>query len=146
MSGRTFVIPASSEAGMDGHRGGRTNEQRTQRLMEAWIHEPGANNNFDPQTLVANCIEGGFDLLLLDESTLPPAFFDLRSGMVGDLLHRLSVYRLRMAAVVPDLTAHNERFQEFAREANRGTSWRFFDTREAALEWLQGGPPEAKPR
>jgi len=59
--------------------------------------------------------------------------------MRGDRLHRLSVYRLRMAAVVPNLNSHDERLQEFAREANRGQSWRFFDTREAALEGLQNG-------
>jgi len=32
---------------------------------------------------------------------------------------------------------HSLRFQEFLREANRGRQFRFFPTREEAIQWLE---------
>jgi hypothetical protein len=95
-----------------------------------------ANGAFEPRVAVADCIENGADALLFDQGTLPPAFFDLSSGIAGDLLHRLSVYRMRLAAVVPDPSVHSPRFQEFMREANKGRAYRFFPHRDDAIQWL----------
>lgn len=77
---------------------------------------------FDPAGVVASCIESGAHALLIDRGALPGTFFDLSSGVAGELLHRLSVYGIRMAGVVPDPAAHSQPFQEFLREANRGSS------------------------
>lgn len=91
---------------------------------------------FEPRAVVAECIENGCDALLFAEGALPPAFFDLSSGVAGDLLHRLSVYQMRMAAVVADPTSYSPRFQEFMLEANKGRAYRFFPHRDAAVRWL----------
>jgi hypothetical protein len=42
-----------------------------------------------------------------------------------------------MAAVLPDPSIHSARFQDFAREANRGRQIRFFATRGEAVAWLE---------
>lgn len=100
------------------------------------IHvEPREADGFDPREIVTRCIESGADGLLLEGP--PPAFFDLSSGVAGDLVHRLSLYGIRMAAVVPDVAAHSGPFQDFAREANRGAQFRFATTREEAIRWLE---------
>ena len=91
---------------------------------------------FDPAALFRDCIESGADALLMDQEALPASFFDLSSGHAGELLHRLSVYQMRLAVVVPDLTVHSESFQAFAREANRGLQFRFVPSRREAIEWL----------
>jgi hypothetical protein len=98
--------------------------------------EAQAAGTFDPLTIVRDCAENDAQALLFDSGALPPAFFDLSSGVAGDLLHRLSVYQIRMAGVVPDPGAYSPRFQEFMREANRGNQYRFFTDREAAIQWL----------
>ena len=90
----------------------------------------------DPAAWVAGCIERGVSALLLRDNALPAAFFDLRSGVAGELVQKLTNYRIRMAAVVPDLTVHPPRFREFAREANAGSQIRFVATREEAIAWL----------
>ena len=92
---------------------------------------------FHPLDAVAACFERGAQALLLDRSALPPAFFDLRTGVAGELVQKLAQYGIRLACVVPDLGAQPERFQEFAREANRGGRARFCGTREEALGWLE---------
>lgn len=102
----------------------------------ALYFEPAPGEPFDPTELVAMCVENGSRSLLLDEQALPAAFFDLSTGVAGELLHNLSKYRLRLAAVVPNAAAHSARFQDFLRESNRGQEFRFFSNRLAAIDWL----------
>ena len=99
-------------------------------------------SSFDPAAAVAACIESGSRALLLDRDAVPPGFFDLSSGVAGELLHRLSVYGLHMAAVVPDPSRCSQPFQDFVREANRGRQFRFFPTRDDAVRWLESAPPD----
>jgi hypothetical protein len=89
-----------------------------------------------PSKVVEACIESGAHGLLLDHGSLPPAFFDLSSRIAGELVHKVTLYDIRTAIVVPDLAVHSERFQEFAREANHSRQFRFFRTRSEAAEWL----------
>lgn len=98
--------------------------------------EPEAARPVDPVAAVIGCIEQGARALLLDAGALPAAFFDLSTGVAGDVVQKLVNHGVRMAAVVPDLGAQPERFQEFAREANQGRQFRFFATRADAIDWL----------
>ncbi len=104
--------------------------------MRAFIEfEP--HGAFTPAAVAAACVEQGEQAILIDRDALPPAFFDLSTGVAGELAQRLTLYGVRLACVVPDLSAHSERFQEFAREANQGRQFRFFDSREDATAWLE---------
>ncbi len=94
---------------------------------------------FDPNAVFTRCVESGHASLLLDHEALPAEFFDLSSGVAGELLHKLTTYRIRLAGVVPDPGIHSERFQEFMGEANRRDDYRFFSTREEAVAWLDSG-------
>lgn len=98
--------------------------------------EPDPGAPFDPRELVVSCIESGARSLLLGADVLPSDFFDLSTGVAGELLHHLSKYQLRMAAVVPAPAVHSEHFQDFLYEANRGQQFRFAESRQAALDWL----------
>jgi hypothetical protein len=100
-------------------------------------YKPDPPEAFAVRSVIAGCVENGADALLFDRDALAPAFFDLSSGVAGELLHQLSIYRIRMAAVVPDPAQHSQRFQEFMREANQGRQYRFFPDREAAIAWLE---------
>ena len=95
----------------------------------------------DPTAIVTRCVEGGARALLLDRAALPAEFFDLSSGFTGELLHRLSLYGIRLAAVVANPSRCSRSFQDFVREANRGQQFRFFPTREDAIHWLEAAPP-----
>ena len=101
--------------------------------------EPDDTRPTDPVAAVVGCIERGARGLLLDAGALPAAFFDLRTGVAGDVVQKLVNYGIRLAAVVPDLGAQPERFREFAREANEGRQFRFFATRGEAIDWLGTG-------
>lgn len=91
----------------------------------------------DPVRAVIRCIEEDTWALLFDRGALPGTFFDLSTGVAGELLQKLMNYGVRVAAVVPDPSVHSVRFQEFAREANKGRQIHFATTRDAALAWLE---------
>jgi hypothetical protein len=98
--------------------------------------EPDSNQPFDPVTLVTDCIASGASSLLLDVNVFPPEFFDLSTGLAGELVRKLGMYQVRMAGVVPDVGVHSTSFQEFVIEANRGVQFRFFSDRSSAIQWL----------
>ncbi|MEW5797710.1 MAG: DUF4180 domain-containing protein [Bacteroidota bacterium] len=99
-------------------------------------YKPQTADKFDPEAIVAECIEKDHGALLLDSSILPREFFDLSSGVTGALIHRLSLYGIRMAVVIPDTSRYSRPFQDFVREANRGKQSHFVPTREEAVAWL----------
>lgn len=101
------------------------------------IYEPEAGRGLDPRAVAAGCFESGSRAVLFDEATAPPEFFDLSTRVAGELLHELGKYGVRLAVVVPDVSAHSASFQDFAREADRGRPYRFFETREEAMAWLR---------
>jgi hypothetical protein len=79
----------------------------------------------------------GADGLILREEDLAPEFFDLRSGLAGELLQKLVNYQLRTAIVVPEPEAHGERFRELAYEHRSHDMIRFVRSREEADAWLR---------
>jgi len=79
----------------------------------------------------------GADGLLLTGSDLGRDFFDLRTGLAGELMQKLVNYRIRAAIVVPDPAAHGERFAELAHEHARHAAIRFVRTRDEAEAWLR---------
>ena len=75
--------------------------------------------------------------LILREQDLAPAFFDLKTGLAGELLQKCVNYQLRAAIVVPDLEAHGDRFRELAYEHRSHNMIRFVRSREEADAWLR---------
>jgi len=104
--------------------------------MQVYV-ELAPGTPLEPAAVLARCIEDGARAILLDEAALPAEFFDLRTGLAGELLQKLTPYRIRLACVVPDARVHPTHFQDFLREANRGVQFRFLTTREAAIDWLE---------
>ena len=69
------------------------------------IYEADAAQALDPVAALIRCIEHEARALLFDRGTLPAAFFDLSTGVAGEVAQKLVNYGIRMAAVVPDLSA-----------------------------------------
>jgi hypothetical protein len=91
----------------------------------------------DALDLVGACGEYGTQRLLLYAGNLPPAFYDLKTGLAGAVLLKLSNYWVKTAAVLTPELVGNGRFSEFVLEANRsGRLFRVFYEREKAVEWL----------
>ena len=86
--------------------------------------------------MVIKAIESGAESILLEESKIPGEFFDLSNGLLGELLHKMSIYHMKLAIVISDPSKYSDNFQSFLCEANKGSSIHSFLTRQAAINWL----------
>ena|SRR5215208_7989375 len=74
--------------------------------------------------------------LILTENDLAKEFFDLRSGLAGELFQKFINYKLRVAIVLPDPEAYGERFTELAYEHASHNIIRFVRSKDEAKAWL----------
>lgn len=88
---------------------------------------------------IANAISRGLErgALLIDESNLCREFFDLRSGLAGELFQKSVNYGTPLAIVICDPQKHGERFSELVHEHRRHALVRFFPTDCEARKWLE---------
>jgi Domain of unknown function (DUF4180) len=78
----------------------------------------------------------GMDGLILHENDLASSFFDLRTGLLGELFQKCTNYELRLGIVLLEPTVHGERFSELAHEHRSHKMIRFFASEEEAKAWL----------
>jgi hypothetical protein len=88
----------------------------------------------DISDAIGACI--GADGLILTESDLAPEFFNLRSGLAGELFQKFTNYKVRVAIVLPDPEAYGERFSELAYEHRSHSRIRFVGSAGEAKAWL----------
>jgi hypothetical protein len=81
-------------------------------------------------------LEVGANYLLVSGEALHPDFFDLSTGLAGEISLKLSTYRVKTAIVVDLEFNLCQRFREWAGEFNRGREIRFCTNLQDAEEWL----------
>ncbi|HEY6327734.1 MAG TPA: DUF4180 domain-containing protein [Blastocatellia bacterium] len=77
--------------------------------------------------------------LILREADLAPEFFDLRTGLAGELFQKFINVRKRVAIVIPDPAIHGERFSELAYEHSTHNLVRTTRSEDEAKAWLAAG-------
>lgn len=75
--------------------------------------------------------------LILTEKDLAPEFFDLHTGLAGELFQKFTNYKVRVAIVLPHSEAYGERFSELAYEHASHNMIRFVRTEDEARKWLR---------
>lgn len=76
------------------------------------------------------------DALILTADDVDPTFFDLRTGLAGELFQKATQYGLRLALVLPDPAVHGPRWPELAYEHRRHHTVRIVASRAEADGWL----------
>jgi len=74
--------------------------------------------------------------LILSEAELGPAFFDLRTGLAGELIQKFVNYRIQTGIIIATPEAHGERFAELAREHATHPMVRFVRSMADAMKWM----------
>jgi hypothetical protein len=83
--------------------------------------------------LVGNLYYQGFDRAILRADQFSAEFFDLRSGLAGEILQKFSSYRMRLA-IVGDFSRYSSKaLRDFIRESNSLGHVVFADSEENAL-------------
>ena len=90
--------------------------------------------------LVGEAFMAGASMVAIPVGRLEPAFFDLRSGVAGDILQVSATYRTRLAIIgeLPEPAASSKAFAALVRESNAGTQHWFVPTLVALRERLGG--------
>jgi hypothetical protein len=74
--------------------------------------------------------------LILTESDLSADFFDLRTGLAGELFQKFTNYQLRLVLIVPEPQIYGDRFNELAREHRAHSKIRIVGSKEEAAAWI----------
>jgi hypothetical protein len=74
----------------------------------------------DVSDLVGALFGEDVDRVILRVERLDPAFFDLRTGLAGAILQKLTNYRVDVAIVGDVAAVEGEAFRAFVAESNRG--------------------------
>lgn len=90
----------------------------------------------DGLDLLGNLYYQGYDRIILNERNITPDFFDLRSGIAGEILQKFSTYRVRLA-IVGDFSKYTSKsLVDFIYESNNGRHISFVKSTTEAIEIL----------
>lgn len=73
----------------------------------------------DALDVLANCSYQGADNIIWHEKNIAAAFFDLRTGLAGEVLQKFSNYRARLAIVGDFSKYESKALRDFIFESNR---------------------------
>lgn len=75
----------------------------------------------------------GAKAVVIDKAILSEAFFDLRTGLAGEVLQKFTNYNMKLA-IIGDFSGYTSKaLADFIRESNRGTSIFFADDQAQAF-------------
>lgn len=77
-------------------------------------------------------MEHGCTALIVRKGNLPPAFFDLTSGVAGEMLQKFSTYHMRLAVVGDFSQVQGNALRDFIYESNRRRQILFVPTAKEA--------------
>ena len=98
-------------------------------------------------SVIVNTIQDALDIMchageleaqsiVLHQNQLAPEFFDLKSGLAGEILQKFSNYRMRLAIVGDFSRYESQALKAFITECNRGSQVFFVSSGEKAIHKL----------
>ncbi len=94
----------------------------------AMVSSPG-----DILDIMGDAGYNGCSKLIVHSRDLSSDFFDLRTGLAGEVLQKFSNYRMRLAIVGDFSHLTSRSWRDIIRESNRGRTVSFLPTLEEAL-------------
>jgi PadR family transcriptional regulator, regulatory protein AphA len=116
--------------------GYRVVEKNDKRYVEYASAETPLRSEQDALELVAACFENDAYLLMLHEEMLTDDFFNLRTGIAGQVLQKFSNYHVKVAVILRSEQRIKGKFKELLAESNKGNAFKAFNSLSDAEEWL----------
>lgn len=108
----------------------------TQKIAVLQSQDIIFQNAEDAAELLMNCRYNDCESIIVNEANLPPAFFDLKTGLAGDILQKFSTYQGRLA-IVGDFSKYaSKSLKDFIYESNKQGRINFVATLEEAKATL----------
>lgn len=77
------------------------------------------NSTQDALDIMADCSYQGSTRIIIHEKNLIPSFFDLKTGIAGDILQKFSTYNVRLALVGDFSKYTSKSLKDFIFESNK---------------------------
>lgn len=106
------------------------------RIAEVELEGPAISSTDQGVDLLGNLYFNGFEAVILQQNQLHQDFYELRTGMAGDILQKFSNYRMKLAIVGEFQDVKSNALRDFIRESNRTGHIAFVSSIEEALEQL----------
>lgn len=87
----------------------------------------------DGLDVLVNLYYQDFDKIILHEKDITPLFFDLKTGMAGEILQKFSNYRVRLAIIGDYGKYGSQSMKDFILESNKTRQVNFVNTLSEAL-------------
>lgn len=93
----------------------------------------GAEDGLD---LLGNVYYQGFDKIIIKEQNIIADFFDLKTGLAGEILQKFANYRVRLV-IIGDFSKYTSKsLKALIYESNRGRQINFVASQSEAIEVL----------
>ncbi len=93
-------------------------------------------NTQDALDLMADVNYQGVSNIILREQNITPKFFDLKTGLAGDILQKFSNYNTRLAIVGDFAKYESKSLRDFIRESNKYGRVNFVSSTNDAIKAL----------
>ncbi len=113
-------------------------EMHQQRIAKVVAEQVVVSTPRDALEMIANASYQQATGIIVEEQHLAPGFFDLRSGLAGELLQKCANYQVKLAVVGEFEEFKSQSLQAFMAECNRGTAVFFVADTEAAIARITG--------
>lgn len=90
-------------------------------------------NPDDALDLIGNLYYKGFDKIIIYEKNLTPDFFDLKNKMAGEILQKVSNYRMKLTIIGDFSNLKSKSLNDFIYESNKGNQVNFKESLQEAL-------------
>jgi hypothetical protein len=90
----------------------------------------------DGLDLLGNLYYQDFDRIIIREKNITPDFFDLKTGLAGEILQKFSNYRVRLAIVCDFSNYQGKSIKDFIFESNRVGQINFVESVSTAISKL----------
>ncbi len=87
----------------------------------------------DGLQLMVDLYYQGYGEMILHERNITPSFFDLKTGIAGEILQKFATYRVRLAIVGDFAQYDSKSLRDFIFESNKGRQISFVPTVEEAI-------------
>src|SRR5688572_33236175 len=108
----------------------------TNRIAEIIAEDIIIHTAQDGSDLLGNVYYQGFESVILHEKNITPEFFDLKTGIAGEILQKFSNYRVKLAIVGDFSKYQSKSMKDFIYESNKGKQVNFVDSSEDAIAKL----------
>ena len=96
----------------------------------------------DALDILGDCMFNGVEHIIIRRENVSPEFFDLKTGIAGDILQKFTTYKTSLAIVGDFGDVKSKSLRDFIRESNSQGRIIFLDSIEDAVSAFTGNPTQ----